>query len=378
MMKKITKGLFILFVILMAFGVNNMSASAEVSEEELRTVYSAYEEFLADNRYESNWTTEDRKVYANYSDYPVRFAFLDANQDGIPEMITTGKETTSDSPGYLYTYKNNMVVFVDRMDFGSGIGGEWATFYYNPTRREIVLSATTDESEGSSVYTSFSYDGVKVTRKGNYRIENYNSTLNFLEANKLLRTYQNNKEGRKLFFGVSLNKTSIRLSKTESFKLKAETSFTDEIEWTSSNENVAVVNSQGRVTAKKTGTARIIAKAGIYSVSCDIKVYCLENHKWIKKYAYGKWRYEQGEFDHYTYTMKVKKYRWIYSNTTYVTKVYKDKSKNICIMLKQPKDSKHITKFVLYKKYKYKKFGVYFPNDKDYKTKPYFIWRRCS
>lgn len=70
---------------------------------------------------------------------------------------------------------------------------------------------------------------------------------------------------------VKINKTSttIYVGKTETLKI-SDTSKT--VNWTSSNKNIAIVNSKGKVTAKKTGTATITAKVSGKSYKCKITV----------------------------------------------------------------------------------------------------------
>ena len=47
---------------------------------------------------------------------------------------------------------------------------------------------------------------------------------------------------------------------------------TSKVKLTSSNPSVLSVNAKGKVTAKKTGTAKITAKCGKFKVSVKVKV----------------------------------------------------------------------------------------------------------
>lgn len=74
--------------------------------------------------------------------------------------------------------------------------------------------------------------------------------------------------------GIQLNQTEVVMNKGASITLTATLTpadATDVIEWSSSNEAVATVNS-GVVTAVEYGEATIIAKAGTKSAECDVKV----------------------------------------------------------------------------------------------------------
>lgn len=74
---------------------------------------------------------------------------------------------------------------------------------------------------------------------------------------------------------VELNKSELALEVPGSEKLQATVTpatSTDFVEWSSSDESVAVVNSQGLVTAVEHGEAVITAKAGEVSATCTVTV----------------------------------------------------------------------------------------------------------
>lgn len=74
---------------------------------------------------------------------------------------------------------------------------------------------------------------------------------------------------------VKLNKSNLALNVSKSATLKAtiEPSYMNvSVSWSSSNQKVATVNSAGKVTAKALGTAKITAKAGSKTASCNVKV----------------------------------------------------------------------------------------------------------
>ncbi len=77
--------------------------------------------------------------------------------------------------------------------------------------------------------------------------------------------------------GISLNKTSLALEKSESEKLTVtynpdNTTDVKTVTWTSSDTSVATVNSSGTVTGISHGTAIITAKVGNYTAKCEVEV----------------------------------------------------------------------------------------------------------
>ena len=77
--------------------------------------------------------------------------------------------------------------------------------------------------------------------------------------------------------GISLNKTSLELVAGGAETLTATVepaNTTDTVAWTSSNEAVATVDSNGKVTAVAEGTATITATAGSKSATCAVSVSC--------------------------------------------------------------------------------------------------------
>ncbi|MDE6580561.1 MAG: Ig-like domain-containing protein, partial [Ruminiclostridium sp.] len=76
--------------------------------------------------------------------------------------------------------------------------------------------------------------------------------------------------------GITLDKTELSLEKGESAELTAavepEDATDKTITWTSSDEKVATVDENGKVTAIAAGTATITAKAGDMSATCSITV----------------------------------------------------------------------------------------------------------
>lgn len=86
---------------------------------------------------------------------------------------------------------------------------------------------------------------------------------------------------------IKLSKTKKTIYEGNTYKLKIQG--TDKIvKWSSSNTKVAKVNSEGKVTAKKNGTAIIRAKVGKKEIKCKIKVKLPQYDEYfydINKYA---------------------------------------------------------------------------------------------
>ena len=75
---------------------------------------------------------------------------------------------------------------------------------------------------------------------------------------------------------VKLDQTSVELEEGDSVTLKATVSpenATDKtVTWTSSDESIATVDENGKVTAVKAGNVTITATSGIQSATCSVTV----------------------------------------------------------------------------------------------------------
>ena len=70
---------------------------------------------------------------------------------------------------------------------------------------------------------------------------------------------------------VKLNKTEIALNVKKSYNLKV-SGTTEKVTWSTSKKSVATVNSKGKITAKKKGTATITAKVSGKKYTCKVTV----------------------------------------------------------------------------------------------------------
>lgn len=84
---------------------------------------------------------------------------------------------------------------------------------------------------------------------------------------------------------IKLNKTKATIYVGKNLQLKVTvTGKNKKVIWKSSNKNVAVVTSKGKVTAKKVGTVRITAKANGKSKSCLVTVRKSSIYKYVNPY----------------------------------------------------------------------------------------------
>lgn len=81
----------------------------------------------------------------------------------------------------------------------------------------------------------------------------------------------------------SINKTKVTIKQGETYTLKVKDT-SRKITWTSSNKKVATVNSKGKVSAKKKGTATITAKVGSKKIKCKVTVKYVKQVKAIYMY----------------------------------------------------------------------------------------------
>ena len=74
---------------------------------------------------------------------------------------------------------------------------------------------------------------------------------------------------------IKLNKTSKTIYEGNTYKLKVKGT-NKKVKWSTSDKSIAKVNSKGKVTAKKNGTAVITAKVGKKELKCKVKVRLLQ------------------------------------------------------------------------------------------------------
>lgn len=84
---------------------------------------------------------------------------------------------------------------------------------------------------------------------------------------------------------IKLNKTKVSIKKGKTTTLKV-SGTKKKVKWSSSNKKVASVNSKGKVTAKKNGTAYIYAKVSNKTLKCKITVKATKSTKKSSSYVY--------------------------------------------------------------------------------------------
>lgn len=108
--------------------------------------------------------------------------------------------------------------------------------------------------------TGSNYVNFKTTKAGYYYIRVYNYFDYETDDDHPYKIWVTDREKKKSK-GITLNRTSLKLKKGKTFKLKATTNPKGKkVKWTTSNKKVATVSKSGKVTAKKAGKAKITAK----------------------------------------------------------------------------------------------------------------------
>lgn len=114
-----------------------------------------------------------------------------------------------------------------------------------------------------------------------------------------------------------LNKTSLSLQPGQNYTLYVKGIDSDAVKWSSSNKNVTV-NAKGKLTAKKTGSAKITAKVGNQSVTCKVKV---------KKMTLNKYKLTLKKGKTYTLHCSAQNVKWSSSSKSIATVSNKGKVK---------------------------------------------------
>lgn len=125
---------------------------------------------------------------------------------------------------------------------------------------------------GSGWTAKYCFAGVYTYKGHSYVIVTLGSAGDgerFQDARKMISTCKKNaKEVQK---SLSLNKSTVEMEIDSSVKLKVKGIKAD-VKWSSNNKNVAVVDADGRVTAREAGEAVISAKVYGKTLKCRVKV----------------------------------------------------------------------------------------------------------
>ena len=185
--------------------------------------------------------------------------------DGISSLSDTSRISAVCSCGYLeesefgYWYVNPYL-FVNGYKYnaftyalGKGLG------FFDSSRK---LYADSDGNGGVSIQELFQYTQDETTSLNKMSVKMFSNTA-FMD----IFSYSGNS------ISLGLSETNISLYKGKSRQLHATVTGTKKKPtWKSSNKSVVTVNSKGKITAKKKGTATITCKVGAIKATCKISV----------------------------------------------------------------------------------------------------------
>lgn len=291
--RSVVKRSMIFLTLLLVLCMGSMPVQAASKKDKALAAYSA-----ALEKKFFNTVDGEEKVRA------ASFALIHMNRDQVPELLVKCHlgGGWGGTKGYLvYTYKGGTV-----QRLGVINGGETVTelYYYKKARilreswvrwdRDIrnfrkikdgKLWVTVGRSKllawsnhDKVLKTNYYADGKFVSRaKHNALVKKLVGSEKGVNVEKFLKenTAANRRKLKPSQPSLRLNKSSavLNLKKKKSITLKASLkNMTGKVKWSSSNPQIAVVNSSGKVTAKKAGKTTIFAKAGGKSVKCRITV----------------------------------------------------------------------------------------------------------
>ena len=190
------------------------------------------------------------------------------NQDGVMTAVRSGKTTVSARVGL--TRKKCTVTVVSP---SVKLDKKTATLYTGGTSAKTVqLKPTVKGAKKTVVWESSNPTVAKVNSKGKISsVSAGKATITATANGKTASCVVTVKES-----AVSLNMENMLLSTKgtgSAMKLKPTVVGSKKtVTWTSSNSKVATVDSEGKVTGKKSGTAVITAKANGVSATCNVTV----------------------------------------------------------------------------------------------------------
>lgn len=265
---KLSKVIISIAMVLIAFyvvpsiintSINNVYATSISKKSKTIAKGNTYTLKVTGTKKKVKWTSSNKKI-----------AIVD--KTGKVKAIKTGKVTISAKVGNK-KYKCNVKVVNPKISKTSKTMVKGTTY-------ALKVTGTTSKV----TWTSSNKKIAKVTSKGK---------VTALKAGTATITASVNGKRLRCIVKVvnkGLNKTSIRLIKNNAYTLK--TYGLSKVTWKSSNTKIAKVNSKGKVTAVKKGTAKIYAKAGNKTYTCTISVVYEADPGWQvrdgKTYYYSK------------------------------------------------------------------------------------------
>ena len=206
----------------------------------------------------------------------------------------SGSNIKGSSDCYFVTPLGNLVPYTipTVTGFQGKRNGNTATFTWNGIRKEIganqynitgyqieytdTASKSTKTVNVSGTKTSASINGLNPSRNYVFKVRGIcdyssqgNGSFNVGDFSNSVSLRGNSTKKASL----KLNKSKISMYITESTKVKATASGkSKKVTWKSSNSSIAVVNSKGKITAKKAGTCKITATANGKKATCTVTV----------------------------------------------------------------------------------------------------------
>ncbi len=253
---------------------------------------------------ESVTFTESKTLYAKWNATPYEISFnanggtgemanLSINYDQTKSLTEVGfTKTGYNFEGWATTEGSNTVVYEDGANYTMQ-STSTVTLYAVWTANDYTVSFHANGGQGSMSDQTITYDDTAALKANTFTRIGYtfagwatsangnavyadgaNYTMQSADTVVLYAVWQEIKPN-----SITINKTSATIKDNETLQLTAivapDTAFDTSVAWTSSNTNVAEVDSNGLVTAKTAGTATITAtcngNTSVYS-ECTVAV----------------------------------------------------------------------------------------------------------
>lgn len=204
-----------------------------------------------------------------------------------------------DTMNYLGAYVFRYCDSLNKVEFGSGISEVSSyAFYECPQINTIVLPVQFKSIAEYAFGNCTNLSDITINRNVNNISLNAFSYLDRLTIHGIPGTYAETfaKENDIKFVALENGAEAIKLSRTKinigaGEKIKLTASITpvdaiDELTWSSTDDDIVKVDSEGNVTAVAPGEATILAMAGSIIESCEVTVYRAVNSVYLDKSSY--------------------------------------------------------------------------------------------
>lgn len=224
---------------------------------------------LADkNTYKLKADVKNKRFDTNISWLSSNKKVATVNENGVVTAVGYGQAIITVSvhnPGEIFIISDKCIINVVRSET-------------NKTVVNLAKSSTSLYVKGTTTINATVKNGVGKTtfKSSNTKIANVNNNgkVTALKSGKVIITVTNNKVSKKFTVVVKnpkLNKTKLTLGVKKSYTLKVVGKI-GKATFTSSNNNVATVNSVGKITSKKKGKAIVTVKSNGITMKCSIVV----------------------------------------------------------------------------------------------------------